>query len=603
MSNIKTEEDSIDEKAAVIQSIDKWITEEINEEGDAKDMGERSWRNYLKHTKTSRMKSVNRRDQHIKENIKSEAQIKFENPALKKVCKDNLPPGLPQGNSTVVGSSLTNWIKRQSPIMRANEDILRNAPHCSSIVNPDMFKLEGKTKALGVRKGSRTNRDAAESFDWKLNFRAFEDRRAEHKNQRITQNNSGIPNIKSYDKKPTNKFNKTDKFERNANITNYKETNHINPEVDRDQLLKNLRSNYTANYNCEDSPKIKNKEKILNKSPERDVLDCLKSPGSPSRITSMLWETMFQKSLDFGTLLMAENDSIFTIAGYSDKPIETIENYKSNSESWSLIECPLKDPLTKFASVAYTYENADGSKSERILIIGGKMGTGKRTDQIYEYDPNTNNIREFIKLPKPVSGFAAVCISNKVYIIGGNDGKIRNQVNWLDIDTMQWSLLPPLISKRDELSAAIGPDGWIYAIGGYGGSENKWLKTAERYNFTTNTWTTINEMIDSRRALTAVSLPNGVYAIGGYNGDKYLDSVERYDCDLDEWVTVKSMISSRWTLSSVSSTDCRYIYAIGGFDGSAKNTVERYDVFDDKWEMIQSMHNKRFMHSSVLIKQ
>ena len=126
---------------------------------------------------------------------------------------------------------------------------------------------------------------------------------------------------------------------------------------------------------------------------------------------------------------------------------------------------------------------------------------------------------------------------------------------------------------------------------------------AEKYDFITKKWTIISEMTDPRRALTAVSLPNGVYAIGGYNGDKYLDSVERYDWDIEEWVNVKSMITSRWTLSSVSSTDCRYIYAIGGFNGWAQNTVERYDVSEDKWEMIQSMNSTRFMHSSVLIKQ
>ena len=214
LSNIKTEEDSVDEKNALIQSTDKWITEETNEENDLKEEGERGWRNYLKHTKTSRMKSVNRRDQHIKDNIKSEAQMKFEYPAFKKTTKEGLPPGLPQGNSTVTSSSLTNWFKRQSPTIRANEE-MRGTPHNSSIANPDMFKLEGKLKALGTRKGSRTNRENAESFDSRFNFRAFDERRAEHKsNQKIAQNSSGIPNIKNYERKAYNKNNKTEQFDK-----------------------------------------------------------------------------------------------------------------------------------------------------------------------------------------------------------------------------------------------------------------------------------------------------------------------------------------------------------------------------------------------------
>lgn len=36
------------------------------------------------------------------------------------------------------------------------------------------------------------------------------------------------------------------------------------------------------------------------------------------------------------------------------------------------------------------------------------------------------------------------------------------------------------------------------------------------------------EMNEARRALAAVALPDGIYAIGGYNGKEYLSSVEKY---------------------------------------------------------------------------
>jgi len=36
-------------------------------------------------------------------------------------------------------------------------------------------------------------------------------------------------------------------------------------------------------------------------------------------------------------------------------------------------------------------------------------------------------------------------------------------------------------------------------------------------------------MAIARRALAAVSLPDGIYAIGGFNGTSYLSSVEKYD--------------------------------------------------------------------------
>ena len=52
-----------------------------------------------------------------------------------------------------------------------------------------------------------------------------------------------------------------------------------------------------------------------------------------------------------------------------------------------------------------------------------------------------------------------------------------------------------------------------------------------------------------RRSLTAVTLPDGIYAIGGYDGNEiiiyfkllgvnYLRSVEKYDESLNKWIYV-----------------------------------------------------------------
>jgi len=84
-------------------------------------------------------------------------------------------------------------------------------------------------------------------------------------------------------------------------------------------------------------------------------------------------------------------------------------------------------------------------------------------------------------------------------------------------------------------------------------------------------------MNEKRRALSAVSLPNGVYAIGGF-GEKYLNSVERFDLEQNKWVNVKSMKNAWCTHSAVTSSDCWFIFVIGGFDDNPISSVERYDV-------------------------
>lgn len=109
----------------------------------------------------------------------------------------------------------------------------------------------------------------------------------------------------------------------------------------------------------------------------------------------------------------------------------------------------------------------------------------------------------------------------------------------LNLDTIDtWKEISDMIFRRDELAATLGPEGYIYAIGGYGSSggvSSESLNTVEWYNFDKGMWELIGSMNEKRRALSAVSLPNGVYAIGGF-GKTYLNTVEWYDSELNKWI-------------------------------------------------------------------
>jgi len=56
-----------------------------------------------------------------------------------------------------------------------------------------------------------------------------------------------------------------------------------------------------------------------------------------------------------------------------------------------------------------------------------------------------------------------------VFMIGGNDGSVLDRVDVFDLSRNKWVVYPSLKIKRDELSVTLGPDGKIYAVGGYGG--------------------------------------------------------------------------------------------------------------------------------------
>ena len=167
-----------------------------------------------------------------------------------------------------------------------------------------------------------------------------------------------------------------------------------------------------------------------------------------------------------------------------------------------------------------------------------------------------------------------------------------------------WTSGVPMLMRRDELAACIGPDEKIYVVGGYGGGDNNCLDTAERFDITTGKWEMLAKLGEGRRALSVVALPDGIYAIGGYSGKHYIASVERYDIQTNVWTLIEPMQSPKCTLSCVVSVpDFRYIYALGGFNGKPLNEVERYDITEEKWELLTSanMKSKRFMHASLII--
>ena len=69
----------------------------------------------------------------------------------------------------------------------------------------------------------------------------------------------------------------------------------------------------------------------------------------------------------------------------------------------------------------------------------------------------------------------------------------------------------------------------IYAIGGFGGKENQPLKSVEVYDPKVEKWKMVPSMNEPRRALAAAVLADGIYAIGGFDGQTYLNSVEKYE--------------------------------------------------------------------------
>lgn len=283
------------------------------------------------------------------------------------------------------------------------------------------------------------------------------------------------------------------------------------------------------------------------------------------------------------------------IAGYGDKELLECEKFDFEKGIWvSTKEIPIS--RQKFCAVS--------TIPGKFLILGGKYQNGTRLDTILEYDITKNDwINSSIKLPTVRSSFSA-CYSPSgvLYISGGSNGKILNTFYSFDLtksaSNKGWLQLENTKEKREEHGLVLGPDNNIYAIGGFDGK--KCLSSAERFNPKTGHWENLPNMKTARRSLCAIAMPDGIYAIGGHNGEKSLSTIERFDMQKGEWVSAKSMIHPRCSMAAVSSLDCRYIYVLGGYDGSPTNLVERFDLLNDSWEFLPPMKNPRIMHAACV---
>ncbi len=55
-------------------------------------------------------------------------------------------------------------------------------------------------------------------------------------------------------------------------------------------------------------------------------------------------------------------------------------------------------------------------------------------------------------------------------------------------------------------------------------NSNSITNSAEYYNFSTKKWQIMPSMNQLRKSFVLLSLPNGIYAIGGHDGKNYLNS-------------------------------------------------------------------------------
>ena len=94
--------------------------------------------------------------------------------------------------------------------------------------------------------------------------------------------------------------------------------------------------------------------------------------------------------------------------------------------------------------------------------------------------------------------------------------------------------------------------GMIYVAGGRDAAKAR-LSSVLRYDPSSDTWSTVAAMSQTRASLTVFALDGCVYAAGGF-GTSNLSTVEKYEPAFDRWSAVRSMGSTRYGFKAVALT-------------------------------------------------
>lgn len=235
---------------------------------------------------------------------------------------------------------------------------------------------------------------------------------------------------------------------------------------------------------------------------------------------------------------------------------------------------------------------------DSLMSVGG-FGRGGVFQSCECFNLGINSWVPSSKLTTPRARLAAVQLEDKVYALGGSDGKADlSSVEVFSNKSKVWKKLSSsLCTARSDFSATV-LDGLIYAIGGV--YYSSLLRSAEVFDPLSEEWKPIASMSTPRRGVATVSCNGSIYAIGGQASSwGCLNSVERYDPVANQWQKVAPMAMHRRNACAVATGD--RIYVIGGYNGSsAVSVVEVYDPVSNKWGSVNPMALKRSNASAVL---
>ena len=223
------------------------------------------------------------------------------------------------------------------------------------------------------------------------------------------------------------------------------------------------------------------------------------------------------------------DETVYVIGGFTfdGKITDIVEMYNSTDNTWVQNIKSLPLPLHHASSDTYR---------GKIYVVGGYIGNWIHSNNLFIYDPATNNWTMGNPMPTPRGSPNANFVSGILYVIGG-DSYDHSQVvvERYDPITAEWMTLSSMPTARLHAASAVVDEN-IYVIGGRLTGSLVNVDVNKKFDPVSDQWTTdLQPMPSKRSGIAATSVNGSIYVLGGEQNQGTFNNNERYDPATDTW--------------------------------------------------------------------
>ncbi|XP_035660535.1 kelch-like protein 9 [Branchiostoma floridae] len=195
--------------------------------------------------------------------------------------------------------------------------------------------------------------------------------------------------------------------------------------------------------------------------------------------------------------LLPWKGKLYAIGGSDDQlhTLASVEAYTTEVDSWEFVRS-LEETICYHA----------GCVCNGTMYLSGGFNDDEFTNHMFTYDPSAGvTYRKPMQYARFLHSMCAVG-SNTIVIIGGRaQDDTFNQVELYDITTDTCSVVAPMLQPRSLMGTVVIRNK-VYVLGGNDGKENEPTDLVQSYNVDRNEWKVVSKLPHGRSCLTACTI-------------------------------------------------------------------------------------------------